>query len=274
MTRANAIEQRLRGPRDPRAGQRPGRAARQPSTNASSCSAAGAPASRNPTATAAGASTNGSRRPCCSTSAPTTTPFRRPATFRWFDKLPLRHAGYDAARFQADGARIVPGAIVRAGAHVAPRRRADAVASSTSAPRSAKARWSTPGRPSVPARRSAATCTSPAASASAACWNRCRRARPSSRTTASSARAPRSSRASSSSAARCSRWASSSARARGSTTARPREITYGRVPAGSVVVPGNLPAADGSHSLYCAVIVKRVDAQTRAKTSINELLRM
>ncbi|MBM3778371.1 MAG: 2,3,4,5-tetrahydropyridine-2,6-dicarboxylate N-succinyltransferase [Acidimicrobiia bacterium] len=52
-----------------------------------------------------------------------------------------------------------------------------------------------------------------------------------------------------------------------------REIHYGRVPSGSVVVPGSLPAADGSHSLACAVIVKRVDAQTRAKTSINELLR-
>jgi 2,3,4,5-tetrahydropyridine-2-carboxylate N-succinyltransferase len=51
------------------------------------------------------------------------------------------------------------------------------------------------------------------------------------------------------------------------------EIVYGRVPAGSVVVSGNLPARDGSHSLYCAVIVKRVDAQTRAKTSINDLLR-
>jgi 2,3,4,5-tetrahydropyridine-2,6-dicarboxylate N-succinyltransferase len=51
------------------------------------------------------------------------------------------------------------------------------------------------------------------------------------------------------------------------------EIIYGRVPAGSVVVPGSLPAADGSHSLACAVIVKRVDAQTRAKTSINDLLR-
>jgi len=50
-------------------------------------------------------------------------------------------------------------------------------------------------------------------------------------------------------------------------------ITYGRVPAGSVVVPGSLPAADGSHSLACAVIVKRVDARTRAKTSINDLLR-
>ncbi|MEK0419157.1 MAG: hypothetical protein RI949_3163 [Pseudomonadota bacterium] len=51
------------------------------------------------------------------------------------------------------------------------------------------------------------------------------------------------------------------------------EVLYGRVPAGSVVVSGSLPSADGKYSLYCAVIVKRVDAQTRAKTSINELLR-
>jgi 2,3,4,5-tetrahydropyridine-2-carboxylate N-succinyltransferase len=51
------------------------------------------------------------------------------------------------------------------------------------------------------------------------------------------------------------------------------QVSYGRIPAGSVVVSGNLPAADGSHSLYCAVIVKKVDAGTRAKTSINELLR-
>ncbi|MBC2770220.1 2,3,4,5-tetrahydropyridine-2,6-dicarboxylate N-succinyltransferase [Pusillimonas minor] len=51
------------------------------------------------------------------------------------------------------------------------------------------------------------------------------------------------------------------------------EVMYGRVPSGSVVVPGSLPAADGSHSLACAIIVKRVDAQTRSKTSINELLR-
>jgi len=52
------------------------------------------------------------------------------------------------------------------------------------------------------------------------------------------------------------------------------QIIQGRVPAGSVVVSGSMPAKDGTHSLYCAVIVKRVDAQTRAKTSINELLRM
>jgi 2,3,4,5-tetrahydropyridine-2-carboxylate N-succinyltransferase len=51
------------------------------------------------------------------------------------------------------------------------------------------------------------------------------------------------------------------------------QILQGRVPAGSVVVPGTLPSADGKYGLYCAVIVKRVDAQTRAKTSINELLR-
>lgn len=50
-------------------------------------------------------------------------------------------------------------------------------------------------------------------------------------------------------------------------------ILYGEVPAGSVVVPGTLPSKDGSHSLACAVIVKKVDAQTRAKTSLNELLR-
>ena len=54
---------------------------------------------------------------------------------------------------------------------------------------------------------------------------------------------------------------------------RKRPTLQSIVPAGSVVVPSSLPAADGRYSLYCAVIVKRVDAQTRAKTSINELLR-
>jgi 2,3,4,5-tetrahydropyridine-2-carboxylate N-succinyltransferase len=51
------------------------------------------------------------------------------------------------------------------------------------------------------------------------------------------------------------------------------EVSYGRVPAGSVVVAGSLPAKDGSHSLYAAIIVKQVDEKTRGKTSINELLR-
>lgn len=51
------------------------------------------------------------------------------------------------------------------------------------------------------------------------------------------------------------------------------QISYGRIPAGSVVVSGSLPSKDGKHSLYCAVIVKKVDAKTRAKVGINELLR-
>jgi 2,3,4,5-tetrahydropyridine-2-carboxylate N-succinyltransferase len=51
------------------------------------------------------------------------------------------------------------------------------------------------------------------------------------------------------------------------------EITYGRIPAGSVVVSGNLPSSDGKYSLYCAVIIKQVDEKTRSKTGINELLR-
>lgn len=51
------------------------------------------------------------------------------------------------------------------------------------------------------------------------------------------------------------------------------EISYGRVPAGAVVVPGSIPSKDGSHSLYAAIIVKKVDAQTRAKVGINALLR-
>jgi 2,3,4,5-tetrahydropyridine-2,6-dicarboxylate N-succinyltransferase len=51
------------------------------------------------------------------------------------------------------------------------------------------------------------------------------------------------------------------------------EVSYGRIPAGSVVVSGSLPSADGKYSLYCAVIVKQVDAQTRGKVGLNELLR-
>ncbi len=50
-------------------------------------------------------------------------------------------------------------------------------------------------------------------------------------------------------------------------------ISYGRVPAGSVVVPGSLPSTDGTHSLYCAVIVKQVDARTRSRIGLNEILR-
>jgi 2,3,4,5-tetrahydropyridine-2,6-dicarboxylate N-succinyltransferase len=51
------------------------------------------------------------------------------------------------------------------------------------------------------------------------------------------------------------------------------EISYGRVPAGSVVVPGSLPSEDGSHSLNAAIIIKQVDLKTREKIGLNELLR-
>jgi len=51
------------------------------------------------------------------------------------------------------------------------------------------------------------------------------------------------------------------------------EVSYGRIPPGSVVISGSLPKADGKYSLYAAIIVKKVDAQTRSKTSINDLLR-
>ena len=51
------------------------------------------------------------------------------------------------------------------------------------------------------------------------------------------------------------------------------EVTYGRIPKGSVVVSGNLPSKDGTYSLYCAVIVKQVDAKTLSKTGLNQLLR-
>ncbi len=54
---------------------------------------------------------------------------------------------------------------------------------------------------------------------------------------------------------------------------RSGEISYGKIPAGSVVVAGNLPSDDGKYSLYCAVIVKQVDEKTRAKTGLNDLLR-
>lgn len=52
------------------------------------------------------------------------------------------------------------------------------------------------------------------------------------------------------------------------------EVSYGRIPAGSVVVSGSMPSKDGSYSLYCAVIVKKVDEKTRSKTGLNDLLRV
>ncbi len=195
------------------------------------------------------------------------------ACTQYYDKVPSKFAGYTAADFVAGGFRVVPPRGAPGAAPSWPATSCSCLPTSTSVPTSTRARWSTPGPRSAPARRSARTCTSRAASASAECWSRCRPIPRSSRTTASSARAPRSWRASSSRRTRCSRWGCSSARAPASTTGPTGETLYGRVPAGSVVVPGTLPAPDGHYALSCAVIVKQVDAKTRAKTSINELLR-
>ncbi len=81
----------------------------------------------------------------------------------WFDKVPLKTTGWDAARFAKAGFRAVPGSIVRRGSYVAP-----------SAPMSTQAPWSTPGQRWARAPRSARTAISRAASASAASWNPCR----------------------------------------------------------------------------------------------------
>ena len=134
-----------------------------------------------------------------------------------------------------------------------------------------KARWSIPGLLSAPARKSAKTSTSPAASASAACWSRCK-------PTIIEDNCFIGARSEivegviveKGSVISMGVFIGQSTKIYNRMTG---EITYGRVPAGSVVVPGNLPAADGSHSLYCAVIIKQVDEKTRSKTGINELLR-
>ena len=192
---------------------------------------------------------------------------------RFFDKLPLKYAEYDAARFRADGARVVPGAIVRAGAHVA----ADAVLM--------------PCFVNVGAHVGAGTMVDTWATVGS-CAQIGRNVHLSGGVGIGGVLEPLQARPTiieddcfigarsevvegviveRGSVLSMGVFIGASTRIYDRET---RTTTYGRVPAGSVVVPGNLPASDGSHSLYCAVIVKKVDAQTRAKTSINDLLRM
>jgi 2,3,4,5-tetrahydropyridine-2-carboxylate N-succinyltransferase len=193
--------------------------------------------------------------------------------FRYFDKLPLKHTDYDLARFQADGARIVPGAIVRTGAHVA----RDAVLMPCFVNVGAYVgegtmvdTWATVGSCAQIGRNvhlsggvGIGGVLEPLQARPTIIEDDC----------FIGARSEVVEGVVVERGAVLSMGvfigASTRIYDRGSG-----EITYGRVPAGSVVVPGCLPASDGSHSLYCAVIVKKVDAQTRAKTSINELLRM
>jgi 2,3,4,5-tetrahydropyridine-2-carboxylate N-succinyltransferase len=193
--------------------------------------------------------------------------------FRWYDKVPLRHSGYDAARFAADGARIVPGAIVRAGAFVA----RDAVLMPSFVNVGAYVgegtmvdTWATVGscaqigsRVHLSGGVGIGGVLEPLQARPTIIEDDC--------FIGARSEVVEGVLVERGSVLSMGVFIGASTRIYDRET---REVSYGRVPAGSVVVPGSLPAADGSHSLACAVIVKRVDAQTRARTSINELLRM
>ena len=192
---------------------------------------------------------------------------------RFYDKLPLKYASYDAARFRADGVRVVPGAIVREGAHVA----ADAVLMPCFVNVGAHIgagtmvdTWATVGSCAQVGRNvhlsggvGIGGVLEPLQAAPTIIEDDC--------FIGARSEVVEGVIVERGSVLSMGVFLGASTRIYDRES---RTTTYGRVPAGSVVVPGNLPASDGSHSLYCAVIVKKVDAQTRAKTSINELLRM
>ena len=192
--------------------------------------------------------------------------------FRWFDKIPLKHAGYDAARFRADGARIVPGAVVRAGAFIA----RDAVLMPSFVNVGAWVgegtmvdTWATVGSCAQVGNRvhlsggvGIGGVLEPLQARPTIIEDDC--------FIGARSEVVEGVVVGRGAVLSMGVFLGASTRIYDRET---REVTYGRVPPGAVVVPGSLPAADGTHSLYCAVIVKKVDAQTRAKTSINELLR-
>jgi len=192
---------------------------------------------------------------------------------RFYDKLPLKYAAYDAARFRAEGARVVPGAIVREGAHVA----ADAVlmpcfvnVGAYVGPGTMVDSWATVGSCAQIGRNvhlsggvGIGGVLEPLQAQPTIIEDDC--------FIGARSEVVEGVIVERGSVLSMGVFIGASTRIYDRES---RATTYGRIPAGSVVVPGSLPAPDGSHSLYCAVIVKKVDAQTRAKTSINELLRM
>jgi 2,3,4,5-tetrahydropyridine-2-carboxylate N-succinyltransferase len=192
--------------------------------------------------------------------------------FRWFDKVPLKHEAYDEARFRSDGARVVPGAIVRAGAFVA----RDAVLMPSFVNVGAYVgegtmvdTWATVGSCAQVGRNvhlsggvGIGGVLEPLQAQPTIVEDDC--------FIGARSEVVEGVIVGRGSVLSMGVFIGASTRIYDRET---REVTFGRVPAGSVVVPGSLPAADGTHSLACAVIVKNVDAQTRAKTSINELLR-
>ena len=191
---------------------------------------------------------------------------------RFFDKLPLKYGAYDTARFRADGTRVVPGAIVRAGAHVA----RDAVlmpcfvnVGAWIGAGTMVDTWATVGSCAQIGRNvhlsggvGIGGVLEPLQATPTIIEDDC--------FIGARSEVVEGVVVERGSVLSMGVFIGASTRIYDRAT---REVHYGRVPAGSVVVPGSLPSADGSHSLACAVIVKKVDAQTRAKTSINELLR-
>ena len=191
---------------------------------------------------------------------------------RFYDKVPLKYADYDAERFAADGARIVPPAVVRRGAYVAD----DAVLMPSYVnigawvgPGSMIDTWATVGSCAQIGRNvhisggaGIGGVLEPLQAAPTIIEDDCFIG----------------ARSEVVEGVIVERGAvlSMGVFVGQSTRIYDRErdeVSYGRIPAGAVVVPGTLPSADGRYSLACAVIVKRVDAKTRARVGINELLR-
>ena len=190
----------------------------------------------------------------------------------YFDKVPLRFAGFDAARFGEVGARVVPGAIVRRGAHIA----RDVVLMPSFVNIGAHVgagtmvdTWATVGSCAqiganvhLSGGVGIGGVLEPLQAAPTIIEDDC--------FIGARSEVVEGVIVERGSVIGMGLFLGQSTRIYDRAT---KQVHYGRVPAGSVVVAGALPAADGSHSLYAAVIVKRVDEKTRGKTSINELLR-
>ena len=191
---------------------------------------------------------------------------------RYFDKVPLKHAEYDHERFRRDGARIVPPATVRAGAHVAP----DAVVmpayiniGAWVGPGSMVDTWATVGSCAqiganvhLSGGVGIGGVLEPLQATPTIVEDNC--------FIGARSEIVEGMIIEEGSVISMGVFLGQSTRIYDRESG---EILRGRVPAGSVVVPGTLPAADGTHSLYAAIIVKKVDAATREKVGINELLR-
>jgi 2,3,4,5-tetrahydropyridine-2-carboxylate N-succinyltransferase len=191
---------------------------------------------------------------------------------RFYDKVPLKYAHYDAAKFAADGVRVVPDAIVRRGAYVAP----DVVLMPSYVNIGANIgsgtmvdTWATVGSCAQIGRNvhlsggvGIGGVLEPVQAGPTIIEDDC----------FIGAR----SEVVEGVIVEQGSELSMGVYVGQSTRIYDREsgtVTFGRIPAGSVVVPGNLPSKDGKYSLYCAVIVKRVDEKTRSKVGINALLR-